>query len=42
VGLHRYSSGTGGRPKGCVLTSTKLYEQCKALTAWFRSAGVRI
>src|SRR5437762_5187251 len=30
-----YSSGTGGRPKGCVLTHENYLEQCKALTAWF-------
>ena len=29
-----YSSGTGGRPKGCVLTHENYLEQCKALTAW--------
>jgi long-chain acyl-CoA synthetase len=30
-----YSSGTGGRPKGCVLTHESYLEQCKALTAWY-------
>src|SRR5438874_677733 len=30
-----YSSGTGGRPKGCVLTNENYLEQCKALTAWY-------
>ncbi|HEY7617510.1 MAG TPA: AMP-binding protein, partial [Terriglobales bacterium] len=30
-----YSSGTGGRPKGCVLTHENYLEQCKALTALF-------
>jgi long-chain acyl-CoA synthetase len=30
-----YSSGTGGRPKGCVLTHENYLEQCKALTAWY-------
>src|SRR5436309_2791399 len=30
-----YSSGTGGRPKGCVLTHEKYLEQCWALTAWY-------
>jgi long-chain acyl-CoA synthetase len=30
-----YSSGTGGRPKGCVLTHENYLEQCKALTTWF-------
>ncbi|HZP17520.1 MAG TPA: AMP-binding protein [Terriglobales bacterium] len=30
-----YSSGTGGRPKGCVLTHRNYLEQCKALTAWY-------
>ncbi|HVB55129.1 MAG TPA: AMP-binding protein [Candidatus Acidoferrales bacterium] len=28
-----YSSGTGGRPKGCVLTHENYLEQCLALTA---------
>ena len=31
-----YSSGTGGRPKGCVLTHENYLEQCKSLTAWYR------
>jgi long-chain acyl-CoA synthetase len=30
-----YSSGTGGRPKGCVLTHDNYLEQCTALTAWY-------
>ncbi len=30
-----YSSGTGGRPKGCVLTHENYLEQCKALTDWY-------
>src|SRR5580692_9889281 len=30
-----YSSGTGGRPKGCVLTQENYLEQCRALTAWY-------
>ncbi len=30
-----YSSGTGGRPKGCVLTHENYLEQCSALTAWY-------
>ncbi len=30
-----YSSGTGGRPKGCVLTHENYLEQCMALTAWY-------
>ena len=30
-----YSSGTGGQPKGCVLTHANYIEQCKALTAWY-------
>jgi long-chain acyl-CoA synthetase len=30
-----YSSGTGGRAKGCVLTHENYLEQCKALTAWY-------
>ena len=29
-----YSSGTGGRPKGCVLTHENYLEQCRSLTAW--------
>ena len=28
-----YSSGTGGRPKGCVLTHENYLEQCRSLTA---------
>ena len=37
-----YSSGTGGRPKGCVLTHDSYLEQCAALTAWYPfSPGVR-
>ena len=37
-----YSSGTGGRPKGCVLTHENYLEQCKALTALYPfSPGVR-
>jgi long-chain acyl-CoA synthetase len=37
-----YSSGTGGRPKGCVLTHENYLEQCKSLTALFPfSPGVR-
>jgi long-chain acyl-CoA synthetase len=37
-----YSSGTGGRPKGCVLTHENYLEQCKALTAWYPfQPGVR-
>ena len=28
-----YSSGTGGRPKGCVMTHENYLEQCTALTA---------
>jgi long-chain acyl-CoA synthetase len=37
-----YSSGTGGRPKGCVLTHENYLEQCIALTAWYPfSPGVR-
>ena len=28
-----YSSGTGGRPKGCVLTHDNYLEQCRSLTA---------
>jgi long-chain acyl-CoA synthetase len=37
-----YSSGTGGRPKACVLTHENYLEQCKSLTAWYRFApGVR-
>lgn len=30
-----YSSGTGGRPKGCVLTHGNYLEQCKSLTRWY-------
>jgi long-chain acyl-CoA synthetase len=30
-----YSSGTGGRPKGCVLTHDNYLEQCAALTSLF-------
>ena len=30
-----YSSGTGGRAKGCVLTHENYLEQCIALTAWY-------
>jgi long-chain acyl-CoA synthetase len=30
-----YSSGTGGRPKGCVLTHDNYLEQCAGLTAWY-------
>ena len=30
-----YSSGTGGRPKGCVLTHENFLEQCMALTALY-------
>jgi long-chain acyl-CoA synthetase len=30
-----YSSGTGGRPKGCVLTHENYLEQCKSLTTWY-------
>ncbi len=30
-----YSSGTGGRPKGCVLTHENYLEQCMALTSLF-------
>ncbi len=30
-----YSSGTGGRPKGCVLTHEAYLEQCASLTAWY-------
>ncbi|MGH9690417.1 MAG: AMP-binding protein [Candidatus Acidiferrales bacterium] len=37
-----YSSGTGGRPKGCVLTHENYLEQCLALTAIVSfSPGVR-
>jgi long-chain acyl-CoA synthetase len=30
-----YSSGTGGRPKGCVLTHDNYLEQCKSLSTWY-------
>jgi len=30
-----YSSGTGGHPKGCVLTHENYLEQCRSLTAWY-------
>jgi len=30
-----YSSGTGGRPKGCVLTHENYLEQCTALTSLY-------
>jgi long-chain acyl-CoA synthetase len=30
-----YSSGTGGRPKGCVLTHNNYLEQCASLTALY-------
>src|SRR6266481_4949760 len=30
-----YSSGTGGRPKGCVLTHDNYLENCTSLTAWY-------
>src|SRR5499425_2963015 len=30
-----YSSGTGGRPKACVLTNENYLEQCISLTAWY-------
>ncbi|MGH9685149.1 MAG: AMP-binding protein [Candidatus Acidiferrales bacterium] len=37
-----YSSGTGGRPKGCVLTHDNYLEQCVALTSLYPfSPGVR-
>jgi len=37
-----YSSGTGGRPKGCLLTHENYLEQCEALMAWYRFwPGVR-
>jgi long-chain acyl-CoA synthetase len=37
-----YSSGTGGQPKGCVLTHENYLEQCMALTALYPfSPGVR-
>ena len=30
-----YSSGTGGTPKGCMMTHENYLEQCVALTAWY-------
>ncbi|HWP83879.1 MAG TPA: AMP-binding protein [Terriglobia bacterium] len=37
-----YSSGTGGRPKGCVLTHDNYLEQCQSLIALYPfSPGVR-
>lgn len=30
-----YSSGTGGRPKGCVMTHENYLEQCRSLTSLF-------
>jgi long-chain acyl-CoA synthetase len=37
-----YSSGTGGRPKGCVMTHENYLEQCRSLTALYPfSPGVR-
>jgi long-chain acyl-CoA synthetase len=30
-----YSSGTGGRPKGCVLTHENYLEQCRSLTSLY-------
>lgn len=30
-----YSSGTGGRPKGCMLTHGNYLEQCQSLMAWY-------
>jgi len=30
-----YSSGTSGRPKGCVLTHENYLEQCWSLTRWY-------
>lgn len=37
-----YSSGTGGRPKGCMMTHANYLEQCVALTSLYPfSPGVR-
>ena len=30
-----YSSGTGGKPKGCMMTHDNYLEQCVALTTWY-------
>jgi long-chain acyl-CoA synthetase len=30
-----YSSGTGGQPKGCMLTHENYLEQCQALMTWY-------
>ncbi|HEV2389035.1 MAG TPA: AMP-binding protein [Candidatus Acidoferrales bacterium] len=30
-----YSSGTGGRPKGCLITHENYLEQCRGLIAWY-------
>lgn len=30
-----YSSGTGGRPKGCMLTHDNYLEQCQSLMTWY-------
>lgn len=30
-----YSSGTGGTPKGCMMTHANYLEQCVALTSWY-------
>jgi long-chain acyl-CoA synthetase len=30
-----YSSGTGGRPKGCIMTHENYLEQCRSLTTWY-------
>jgi long-chain acyl-CoA synthetase len=30
-----YSSGTGGQPKGCMLTHDNYLEQCQALMTWY-------